>query len=399
MTTLGSRDTMVTEASQGRLKETTLALRLAAFVVVTVISSEERSSHRPELVVALIVVATLLLVWAGIDLRALRGRVTKTWILVGALIGIGVASGLVSATNGGDVIVAFSIVAAIGAGNELPIASASAVIVLSILAIEISSLIFGFNSGDVGWPLALFGGLLVGRNRRDARIQSAQASALVAETQRTRAQEQRAATLDERARLAREIHDLLAHSLGALGIQLEAAQALLTDARDIDRAVPLLDQARRLAASGLEETRQAINALRTDAPPLPESLASLAEGHRQQLRTIVELTVAGSVYPLSTDANLALIRVAQEALTNAAKHAPSAPIAMTLDYDVDETILCITNDVVVHRAAADGSTTSQLQSGGGYGLAGMRERLLLQGGTLAAGPSESGWTVRARIPR
>lgn len=399
MTTLGSRDRMVTEASQGRLKETTLALRLAAFVVVAVISSEERSSHRPELVVALIVVATLLLVWAGIDLRALRGRVTKTWILVGALIGIGIASGLVSATNGGDVIVAFSIVAAIGAGNELPIASASAVIALSILAIEISSLIFGFNSGDVGWPLALFGGLLVGRNRRDARIQSAQASALVAETERTRAQEQRAATLDERARLAREIHDLLAHSLGALGIQLEAAQALLTDARDIDRAVPLLDQARRLAASGLEETRQAINALRSDTPPLPESLASLAEGHRQQLRTIVELSVAGSVYPLSTDANLALIRVAQEALTNAAKHAPTAPIAMTLDYDVDETVLCITNDVVVHQAVADGSTTSQLQSGGGYGLAGMRERLLLQGGTLAAGPSESGWTVRARIPR
>ncbi|MGA2124388.1 MAG: histidine kinase [Acidimicrobiales bacterium] len=390
---------MVTEASQGRLKETTLALRLAAFVVVAVISSEERSSHRPELVVALIVVATLLLVWAGIDLRALRGRVTKTWILVGALIGIGIASGLVSATNGGDVIVAFSIVAAIGAGNELPIAWASAVIALSILAIEISSLIFGFNSGDVGWPLALFGGLLVGRNRRDARIQSAQASALVAETERTRAQEQRAATLDERARLAREIHDLLAHSLGALGIQLEAAQALLTDARDIDRAVPLLDQARRLAASGLEETRQAINALRSDTPPLPESLASLAEGHRQQLRTIVELSVAGSVYPLSTDANLALIRVAQEALTNAAKHAPTAPIAMTLDYDVDETVLCITNDVVVHQAVADGSTTSQLQSGGGYGLAGMRERLLLQGGTLAAGPSESGWTVRARIPR
>jgi signal transduction histidine kinase len=370
-----------------------------AFVVVAILSGEERSSHRIELVVALIVVAVLLVVWASMDWASQRGRVLPVWMLVAVLGGIGVAAGLVSATSGGDVIVAFSIVAAIGAGNELALPSASAVIALSILAIEISSLAFGFNSGDVGWPLALLGGLLVGRNRRDARIQSAQASALVAQAQRTRAQEQRAATLDERARLAREIHDLLAHSLGALGIQLEAAQALLTDKRDIDRAVPLLDQARRLAATGLEETRQAINALRTDTSPLPESLASLAEGHRQQLGSPVDLAVAGEAYPLSPDANLALIRVTQEALANAAKHAPSAPINISLEYGAHETLLSIVNASCGDSIEKEGSSKVSSQPGGGYGLAGMRERLLLLNGTLAAGPSELGWTVRARIPR
>jgi signal transduction histidine kinase len=385
------------QGSQGRLKETTWLLRFVALVVVAIISSEEHSRHRPELIVALVVVAVLLVFWAGIDWSQ-RGRTVPAWMLVVVLGGIGVASGLVSATFGGDVIVAFSIVAAIGAGNELPVPSASAVIALSIVAIEVSCLIYGFNSGAVGWPLALFGGLLVGRNRRDARIQSAQASALVAETQRTRAQEQRAATLVERARLAREIHDLLAHSLGALGIQLEAGMALLTDARDIDRALPLLEQARRLAASGLEETRQAINALRTDTPPLPESLASLAEGHRQLAGTTVELFVVGEVYPLSTDANLALIRVAQEALANAAKHATSAPIVITLEYANLETILSITNTSTDEGASLRSTSYADLP-GGGYGLAGMRERLLLLNGTLAAGPDELGWTIRARIPR
>jgi signal transduction histidine kinase len=387
------------DAVPGRLKETTWFLRFVAFVVVAIISGQEHSRHRPELVAALVVVAVLLVLWAGIDWTTQRGRVTPTWVLAVVLGGIGVASGLVSATYGGDVIVVFSIVAAIGAGNELALRSASVVIALSIMAIELSALAFGFNSGDVGWPLALFGGLLVGRNRRDARIQSAQASALVAEAQRTRAQEQRAATLDERARLAREIHDLLAHSLGALGIQLEAASALLTDARDIDRAVPLLDQARRLAASGLEETRQAINALRSDTPPLPESLASLAEGHRQLSRALVELSVVGEVYPLSTDANVTLIRVTQEALANAAKHAPLAPVAITLEYGGNETILSVTNASCDESVSATRSMLVSPQTGGGYGLAGMRERLLLLNGILAAGPNESGWTVRARIPR
>jgi signal transduction histidine kinase len=312
---------------------------------------------------------------------------------------MGTVAGLVTALPVAESLVAFAIIAAVGAGNDLPSGQAWAVAAVMVVAIEVSSLVFGFDNGDLGWPLAVVAAVLAGRQRRDARIQSAQAVALVAQADRTRAQEQRAATLDERTRIAREIHDLLAHSLGALGIQIEAAQALLTDAGDIDRALPLLDQSRRLAASGLEETRRAIEALRTDTPPLPETLASLAESHRQQSGSAVELAVSGVARSLSPEANLALIRTAGEALVNAAKHAPDEPVRIVLDYRPQETTMTVEN--AAERASGSGPSSRRQAAGtsGGYGLAGMRERLLLIGGSLTAGPSERGWMVRAVVPR
>jgi signal transduction histidine kinase len=320
------------------------------------------------------------------------------------LAGMGTAAGLVSALPVADILVAFVIIGAIGAGNDLPTGQACAVGAISIVAVEVSYLWFGFGAGDVGWPAAVVAGLLAGRQRRDARIQSAQALALVAQAEQTRAQEQRAATLDERARIAREIHDLLAHSLGALGIQIEAAQALLTDARDIDRAIPLLDRSRRLAASGLEETRRAIEALRTDTPPLPESLATLAEGHGEQYGSAVDISVTGVARPLSPDANLALIRTTREALVNAAKHAPDAAVAIHLEYGPEKTVMTVDNTPgpTDHRGPggerAPAAGAGVAGSNGGYGLAGMRERLLLIGGTLTAGQTDRGWTVRAEVP-
>jgi signal transduction histidine kinase len=380
------------------VKGTTWVLRIVAFVVVAVIALDGHAVHRVLVVVVLVVVGALLLVWAGTDLATSRSRPLPMWVLMVVLGAMGAAAGTVTALPVADAIVAFTVVAAVGAGSELPTAQACAVAATSIFTIEISYLAFGFGSGDIGWPLTVVAGVLIGRQRRDARIQSAQAAALVAQAEQNRVQEQRTATLDERTRIAREIHDLLAHSLGALGIQIEAAQALLTDARDIDRAIPLLDQSRRLAASGLEETRLAIEALRTDAPPLPESLASLAEGHIQQHQTPVELAVTGAPRPLVPDANLALIRTTQEALVNAAKHAPSAPIAIRLDYGSEHTTMIVANTRPLEQEAVVASRTSVPGASGGYGLAGMRERLLLIGGTLTAGPSDRGWVVRAEVP-
>jgi signal transduction histidine kinase len=380
------------------VKAATWLVRVVALVAVSVIALQGRPDHRAVVVAALVMVGALFAGWASIDLAAWRDHQVPAWVLTVVLAAIGAAGGLVTALPVADTAVAFAVVAAIGAGSELPIAEACAVAVTSILAIEVSALIFGFNNGDVGWPVAVVAGVLAGRQLRNARVQSAQAIALVAQTERTRAQEQRAATLDERTRIAREIHDLLAHSLGALGIQIEAAQSLLVDAGDIERAVPLLDQARRLAASGLEETRRAIDALRIDTPPLPESLTSLADGHIQQHQTPVQLTVTGTTRPLSPDANLALIRTAHEALANAAKHAPSAPIAMSLDYGPGETTVTVTNVPRPGSEPAVASAADAVGAGGGYGLAGMRERLLLLGGTLTAGQSDPGWTVRAQVP-
>ncbi len=106
---------------------------------------------------------------------------------------------------------------------------------------------------------------------------------------------------------------MLAHSLGALGIQLQAAEVMLSERHDIDRALRSLASARRLVDEGLTETRRAVRALRTDAPPLPEALAALVDDRPGAL------TVSGEPYAVGPAAGLALLRVAQEAVTNATK--------------------------------------------------------------------------------
>jgi signal transduction histidine kinase len=372
-------------------------VRVAALVAVAGIALSGRHDHYCVVIASVVASAVLLAGWAAIDLAGRRyGRHLPMWVLPAVLCAIGVAGGLVVALPESGSLVALVLIAAGGAGSELPLGAACTVGATGIVAVEVSYLWFGSGSGDIGWPFAIVACVLAGRQRRDARVLNAQALELVAQAEATRAQEQRAATLDERARIAREIHDLLAHSLGALGIQIEAAQALLTDSGDVDQAVRLLDQARRLTASGLEETRGAIEALRTDTPPLPESLSSLAQGHLAQHRIPVELTVIGAPRPLSPDANLALIRTAREALTNAAKHAPSSPVAITLDYARDQTTMTVTNGSCLDAERAPSTVSAGIS--GGYGLAGMRERLLLIGGTLAAGQSEAGWTVTAEVP-
>ena len=365
-----------------------------------------RTDHGAVVLAALVAVGVLVAVWAVIDIEETRGRLGPSWVLMVVLAAMGTVAGLVTALPVADSLVAFAIIAAVGAGNDLPTGQAWAVAGIIVVAIEVSSLLFGFDNGDLGWPVAVVAGILAGRQRQDARIQSAQALALVAQADRTRAQEQRAATLDERTRIAREIHDLLAHSLGALGIQIEAAQALLTDAGDIDRALPLLDQSRRLAASGLEETRRAIEALRTDAPPLPETLASLAESHRRLSGSPVDLAVSGAARPLSPDANLALIRTAGEALVNAAKHAPHSAVSIGLDYRPEETTMTVENLAHPTPAAAAAASASAVSANGhgggasgGYGLAGMRERLLLIGGTLDGRAERAGLDRPGRRPQ
>jgi signal transduction histidine kinase len=201
--------------------------------------------------------------------------------------------------------------------------------------------------------------------------------------------------LDERNRIAREIHDLLAHSLGALGVQIHAAQAVLTDQRDIDRAVELLGHARRMATDGLNETRRALHALRAGTPPLPEALADLGADHQRRYRAQVRFEVTGAPRSLSADASLALTRAAQESLVNTAKYAPHQPVEVRLGYHEGRTAL-----TVVSRLPGPADDHSGLETvNGGYGLAGMRERLLLIDGSLHAGPDDGNWVVTAQVPQ
>ena len=231
-------------------------------------------------------------------------------------------------------------------------------------------------------------GLMVGASRRQYVERTLQAEELLAERVRADTERDRAAALAERNRIGREVHDVLAHSLGALSVQLDAADALLENGSDDGRARQLIQQARRLAVQGLEDTRQAVHALRDEPVALAEQLSSLAA------RDGAELTVTGAPRPLPADAGLALYRAAQEAVTNARKHAPGAPVSIRLDFEPKTTTLRVANG-----RCPDATITNELQTtGGGFGLQGMRERIELLGGQVDTEPTALGWTVQVAVP-
>jgi signal transduction histidine kinase len=236
--------------------------------------------------------------------------------------------------------------------------------------------------------LAIVAAVLGGASRRQYSTRAAQAEALLTERMRADSERDRAAALAERNRIGREIHDVLAHSLGALSVQLEAADALLDSGTDTDAVRPLLRQARRFAVEGLSETRAAVHALRDEPVALTEQLTALAAADGAQF------TVNGTERSLPPEAGLAIYRAAQEAVSNARKHAPGADVALQLHFEATTTVLVATN------GPSGGRTLSGdlRRTGSGFGLRGMRERIELIGGEVQAEPNEQGWTVRVAVP-
>jgi signal transduction histidine kinase len=307
-----------------------------------------------------------------------------------------VACGWASLSNNGGPFSILSSAATVGAGASFSFPVASAVTGTGVVAVMAAGLGYGVGTfGTFGYPLIMVLGLLFGRLIRGYRVQAEQSAALMSNSEQLQQEQRRSATLDERNRIAREIHDVLAHSLGSLGVQIQAAQAVLTDQRDIERAVELLNQARRAATDGLNETRRALLALRAGTPPLAEALADLSTSHRRHYGAQVGFEVSGETRSLSADAELALTRTGQEALVNAAKHAAHQPVQVRLDYDEGRTTLTVINQL--SKGMADCSTLETVN--GGYGLAGMRERLLLIDGSLRAGPDHGDWVVTAQVPQ
>jgi signal transduction histidine kinase len=211
------------------------------------------------------------------------------------------------------------------------------------------------------------------------------AQRLLAQERAARAAEAESAALAERARIAREIHDVLAHSLSAQLVHLEAARLLIESGADRERILERVVAARGMARDGLAETRQALSALRGELTPLEDFLSELvstADG--------AEVTVTGERRSLPAEASQAVRRVAQEALTNVRKHAQGAKVAVRLDYSEHEVTLNV-RDSGGRPGELDGA-------GGGYGLLGMRERAELLGGSLDAGPDEEGFAVTLKVP-
>jgi signal transduction histidine kinase len=269
--------------------------------------------------------------------------------------------------------------------------------------VEVGALVTGASATSaLGFPLLLIVAFVSGRNRAAYRRQAEQSAALVTQMEQLRAEQRRAAVLDERTRIAREIHDVLAHSLGALGIQLQAVGALLAGQDDTGRAQGLLDQAQRMAKDGLVETRRAVHALRADTTTgLDEQLAALVDTHRSRHHADVSFGVGGQRWPLPPEATVALIRAAAEALVNTAKHAPLQPVDIDLEYGEDGVQMIIRNPLPPgsHDRPGPGPGPAFATVNGGYGLRGMRERLLLIHGSLTAAASDGRWTVTAQVPR
>ncbi|GAA2749041.1 sensor histidine kinase [Kitasatospora cinereorecta] len=248
---------------------------------------------------------------------------------------------------------------------------------------------YAFTTGDsliavaaVTGGIGLLGYLL----RLDTEARSAQ-RALLAQERAAHAAEAESAALTERARIAREIHDVLAHSLSAQLVHLEAARLMLDRGADREQIRERVVAARRMAQDGLAETRQALSALRGELTPVADQLADLA---RQEQ---AELTVRGAPRPLPAEAGLALRRTAQEALTNVRKHAPGSRTTVRLAYLDDGVELEVRNG-----RPPRGGDRALADSGSGYGLLGMRERAELLGGDLLAGPDDGGWRVLLRLP-
>ncbi len=239
---------------------------------------------------------------------------------------------------------------------------------------------------------------VIGHLLRLSEEHQVQAQELLDEEERTRLARNEAAALDERGRIARELHDVLAHSLSALSVELEGARLLALD-RDIDAdVIAAIGRAHRHAASGLDEARAAIQALRGDSVPGPDKIEDLIEEFRA-LGIECTLEIGGEPRRLPSEAALAVYRTAQEALTNVRKHAEEAErVAIRLDYDPDGVQL------IVADSAGDGAEPRVPQpaalagAGSGYGVSGMRERAELIGGRLLAGPTEDGFRVELWVP-
>jgi signal transduction histidine kinase len=243
--------------------------------------------------------------------------------------------------------------------------------------------------------LALGAGLALGahalqRRARRARSLERRAARLEGEQEESA----RAAVADERRRIARDLHDVVAHSVSVMTVQAGAARLLLAEEPERARA-PLLS-VEETGRQALAEMRRLLGILRTEdekpalAPrpglaTLPDLVAQARTGGLP-----VELAVEGEPRPVAPGVELAAYRIVQEALTNARKHAGAARAGVAVRYGVDALEIEVTND---------GRNVAGSGNSGGHGLVGMKERAVLYGGTFEAGPrEEGGFVVRARLP-
>ena len=336
-------------------------------------------AHRPAWVAVLAGVA--LLGWLVRELVPSTSR----WFVVTCLVALAAASVVTTSTSVLGYIAGIVCLAALIAAPSWPLAVGLVAAGGSAVIVGVGTLVL---AADVPTTLGAFVGLivaiLVGISRRQARTGVARERALLEERART-------AALAERSRIARDIHDVLAHSLGGLVLQLDAVEALLESGKTAE-AASRVTAARGLAAEGLDEARRAVDALRDPdaAADLAGAIEQLVATHRS-VGASASLSTTGEPSPLSDDAAGALRRAAQEVLSNARRHAPGQPTALELDWRPDEVALTATTPLADD---IDGPSSA----GGGRGLVGLRERMEALGGSAQWEVRAGGFVVTAQVP-
>jgi len=367
-------------------------------VTVPLSTPQPGSGFRGSLVaVTLALSAIAWLVWM------LAGHMDR--VVVPALVVMGAAGGVLAGISWRSPAVAVGCVVTASAGARLETEASLAILAETVAAFLIAGIATGAPAGTLaGYSAAFIGLWAFGLTRRAYVLRAEQAEEALEQARRAHNAETHAAALAERARIAREIHDVLAHSLGAVSVNLQAAEGLLSSlpeqGPELTKAIECVERAGAFTREGLAEARRAILALRdTDtgesAPvrSLAEQLRALTDEYRADGDAAVDYTVTGDPRPVSAEAGLTAFRTAQEALTNARKHAPGQPVSVTLRFGPAETVVRVVNPL-----SPDGTAGPLTHTGAGYGLTGLRERAALSGGTLIAGPADGQWTVCLTMP-
>ncbi|MEU4822262.1 histidine kinase [Actinomadura sp. NPDC023710] len=370
------------------------------------------------------VAATLPLVWRRENLRA-----------VAAVVLSAVAASLLT----GQLLLVTTSFAALytlyALGRRLPRQSTGVLAVGSVAALGVVYLATG-TLDDIPWPapiVAVLAAIGLGDARRvveSAGRTEAEAAERTNETlTRLTAVQREQAVMRERARIARELHDVVAHSVSMIAVQAETAPYTMENLSPEARAG--YTEIAKTARDALVEMRRLLSVLRADATPEPEAanspqprldrLPDLIEQHRGA-GGHVDLAVHGDPRALSTTVELSAYRIVQEALTNARRHAPGAGVRVDLTFLPDRLAVRVQDNgasaaTQVLNPRDPGSRTggpntpapapaeagrTRLEtsgSGGGHGLVGMRERATMLGGRFSAGPAtQGGFLVEAELP-
>jgi signal transduction histidine kinase len=366
---------------------------------------------RPDLIAALVganVAAT-----ADVATIAIRRRLPRTALVVATVVVL--ASTLLPAryiNTGIGVFVCAYTVAALLPGREaivLLVACAAAHAVGGIVAVAnggqvVELLTFWGNDGtdtvNLVWASVGTFGIagLVGSYVQTRRAYTAELVARAQRLEREREERARLAVVEERAHIARELHDVAAHDLSAIVVQAGAADRQVE--HDPDAAKATLRMIRTQGRETMTALRQLVGIVRDpetetdDRKPQPSlvRLDDLLTGARDA-GMVIEVTTSGEAIALSAPVDQTAYRVVQEALTNARRHAPGAPVSIAISYAAEAVCIVVENPV-------DDSQHLTASASDHHGLLGMRERVQLLGGTLSVGVTAGGlWRVEAMLPR